>query len=93
MDPVLRRLSDEGALRTASAGITLHRMTTRPHEVVELRKLDDKRIPVILIERAFLQVILDEDLFPGRVRFFLRVSKPIRTNASVQGADVRTSCF
>lgn len=61
--PVLRSLTNKGALAPPGAGIALDGMPAGPHEVVELRELDDERVPVVLVERAPLEVALDEGRF------------------------------
>jgi hypothetical protein len=52
MDPIFRGLSNEGALGTSGRRITLNRVSTGSHEIIQAGKLDYEGIPIVLIERA-----------------------------------------
>lgn len=69
--PILRRLSDKRALITARTGITLHRVPTSAHEIIEFRKLDDEGVPIVLVERSLIQVVLDKRRLESKVGHFL----------------------
>jgi hypothetical protein len=71
VDPILGCLAHESALAASSGGVTLDWMAAGPDEVVELREFDDKPIIVVLVERSFLKVFLDESGLQGTVRSFL----------------------
>ena len=60
VNPILRCLPDESALATPGGGVALDRMTTGSDEVIELGKFDDDSVIVILVERSFLEVVLNE---------------------------------
>src|SRR6266545_4267354 len=49
MHPIFGRLTDESTLITACASITLYRVTSSTNEVIELRELNNKGIPIILV--------------------------------------------
>jgi hypothetical protein len=71
MDPILRGLPDESALIAPCGGVSLDRMTASSDEVVELGEFDDDPIIVVLVERAFLEVFLNESRLQGSFRSFL----------------------
>jgi hypothetical protein len=78
MDPILRGLPDESALIASCGGVSLGRMTASSDKVVELGVFDDDPIIVILVERVFLEVFLNESRLRGSFRSFLyRVSQRI----------------
>ena len=52
--PILRRLANERALVASCAGVALDGVTASADKVVELRQLDDKAVPVVLVEWTFL---------------------------------------
>jgi len=63
MHPILGGLPNEGALVPTSTGVALDGLPTRPDEVIELGQLDNKRIPVILVEWPLFKIFLDEGGF------------------------------
>lgn len=69
--PVFRRLSDKRTLAAARAGVTLDGVAARAHQVVQLGQLDDERIPIVLVEGPFLEVVLHEGRLQREVRLFL----------------------
>ena len=71
MDPILRRLPNKSALITSGRGVTLDGMTAGPDEIIELGEFDYDPVVVVLIERSFLEVFLDESRLQGAVRSFL----------------------
>lgn len=71
MDPVFRRLSDEGALTSACTWVPADRMSSCTNEVIELGQLDNESIPIILIERSFLKVFLYESGLELKTCLFL----------------------
>lgn len=71
MDPILCCLSNESALASSGGGITLDRMTAGSDEVVELGEFDDEPIVVVLVERSFLEILLDKSGFQWSVGSFL----------------------
>jgi hypothetical protein len=92
MDPVLGRLTDEGTLITSGTGITLSRMTTGTNEVVELGKFNNERVPIVLVERAFLEILLYERGFKLKFSSFL-VAQGIIRKANGSKQENFTSCF
>ena len=71
MHPVLGCLTDKSTLITSCASISLHRMTSSTHEVIELREFNNKSIPIVLVEWTFLEVLLDEGRFELKFSLFL----------------------
>jgi hypothetical protein len=60
VNPIFGRLPNKSALVTSCRGIALDGMTPGSDQIIELGKLDDDSIVVVLVERAFLKVFLDE---------------------------------
>jgi len=60
MHPVLCGLADESALRSACARVTFHRVPPSPYEVIEAGKLNNDRVPVVLVERPSVKIVADE---------------------------------
>jgi hypothetical protein len=71
MDPILRCLPNESTLVTSGRGIALNGMTASPDEIMEPGEFNNDSIVVILIERSFLEVLLDEGGLQGSVCSFL----------------------
>lgn len=71
MDPILRCLPNESTLIASGRGIALDGMTAGPDKVMEPGEFDDDPIVVVLVERSFLEVILDESGLQGTVSSFL----------------------
>jgi len=71
VDPVFRCLPDEGTLIASSRGIPFDWMTASSNKIIEFREFDDDSVVVILIERPFLEVVLDEGRLQGSVCSFL----------------------
>jgi hypothetical protein len=51
VDPVLGRLPNKVLLGTTGGRVSLDRMAASPHEIVELRELDDEGVVVVLEKR------------------------------------------
>ena len=92
MDPVLGRLTDKSTLITSGTGITLNRMATGTNKVVELGKFNDERVPIIFVERAFLEILLYERGFKLKFSLFLEAQGIIR-KANGRKQENFTSCF
>lgn len=69
--PVLCCLPNKGTLTTTRTRVSLNWMTSRPDQIIELGKFDDERVPVILVERSFFEIVLDERRFEWHVCLFL----------------------
>ena len=71
VDPILGCLANESALIAPGRGVSLNGMTAGSDEVIELGEFDDNSIVVVLVERSFLEVSLDESGLQGSVCSFL----------------------
>lgn len=71
VDPVLRCLPNESALIASSGCISFDWVTAGSDEIVEFREFDNDSVVVILIERPFLEVFLDESRLQRSVGSFL----------------------
>lgn len=71
MHPILCGLTDKCTLIPPGARISLDRMSTGANKVIELGKFDDKCVPVVLVERPFLKILLDEGRFQRDAGLFL----------------------
>lgn len=71
VNPVLCRLPNESTLIASGRGVPLNWMSASSDEIIELRELDNDSVIVILIERSFLEVFLNESRLQGSVGPFL----------------------
>lgn len=71
MNPILGRLSNESALVASGRGVALDGMTASSDKIIELGKFDDDSIVVVLVERSFLEVLLDEGGLQASLGSFL----------------------
>ncbi len=69
--PVLCRLSNERTLIPACARVSLNRMSSRSHQVIQFGKFHYQAIPVVLVEWAFFKIVLYKGWFEGPIRLFL----------------------
>lgn len=71
MNPVFSSLSNEGTLVSSGTGVALDWVPSCANEVIKFGKFDNQCIPVILVERTFFEVILDEGGFQSNLGLFL----------------------
>jgi hypothetical protein len=72
MHPVLGSLPNKCTLVPSRARVTLDGMTPSAYQIVQLGKLDDESIPIVLVEWPFLEVVLDKCWFQGESGLFLK---------------------
>lgn len=72
--PIFCCLPNEGTLTPTGTRITFHGMSSRPHEIIQLRELDDQPIPVVFVERPSIKISVNESISQRLAGLFLRVA-------------------